>query len=79
MSFPSQRLNIACVAWRFWSGAQSNELGEGRETARRLGEGVGSNERKLVPALCARVFAASPLSSAPDKTATLRRLDRTLF
>ena len=57
------------------------KAGEGRETARRLGGGGGSNEifisleaSPLVREGFARDFMASPLSSAPDKTAMLRRL-----
>ena len=56
------------------------KAGEGRETARRLGGG-GSNEifisleaSPLVREGFARDFMASPLSSAPDKTAMLRKL-----
>ena len=44
---PDARQMIACVAWRFWLSALTNKGGEGRETARRLGQ--------------LAAFAASPL------------------
>ena len=47
-------------------GALNTKAGKGRETARRLGR------EQFARFAC--VFAASPLSRAPDKTAMLRRL-----
>ena len=51
-------------------GALNTKAGKGRETARRLGR----EQFARATARFACVFAASPLSRAPDKTAMLRRL-----
>ena len=65
---------------RFWLGAQSKKGGRGHRSREEIGGG-GSNEifisleaSPLVREGFARDFMASPLSSAPDKTAMLRRL-----
>ena len=65
---------------RFWLGAQSKKGGRGQRNREEIGGG-GSNEifisleaSPLVREGFARDFMASPLSSAPDKTAMLRRL-----
>ena len=44
--------------------------------ASRVEVSLRSMEDRLVRARLTRVFAASPLSSAPDKTGMLRRLGR---
>ena len=55
--------SIACVAWRFGQ-AKVVESGRGQWNCEEIG----------TPPSFARAFAASPLGSAPDKTAVLRRL-----
>ena len=63
---PKSLYALAYAAWRLWSSAQTSQ-GWDIETARRLAS-------PLVRALFARAFAASPLSSARNKTAMARRL-----
>ena len=61
-------------------GTSLSRTGEGRETERRLGrEQLGFIFLAASPLVRARVFAASPLSGAPDKTAMLCRLTRFLL
>ena len=57
-------LALAYVAWRFWLGALNNKGGRGQRNREEIGAG----------AAWSFFLAASPLSRAPDKTATLRRL-----
>ena len=51
---------LACVAWRFWFCAQSNNGGRGQRNREEIGTGA------TICARCARAFTASPLST--DKT-----------
>ena len=59
---------IGCVAWRFWLCALN------QRRARSTLKLIFLAASPLVLASFARVFAASPLSGAPDKTAMLCRL-----
>ena len=65
------RRGLAFVAWRFWLGALSNMGERGQRNREEIGFLFFTRLRRSF----ARVFAASQLSSAPDKTAKLRRLD----
>ena len=59
--------HLACVTWRFWSGAQTSQGGRGQWNC----------EVFYFPrcfAARSRAVAASPLSGAPDKTAMPHRL-----
>ena len=60
--------SIACVACRFGQ-AKVVESGQGQWNCEEIG----------TPPSFARAFTASPLSSAPDKTAVLRRLKTQLM
>ena len=51
---------VACVEWRFWSGAQTNQAGRGQRNWEEIGSRV--------------LLWLRPLSSASDITAMLRRL-----
>ena len=62
--------NIACLAWRFWSDAQTSRRGHWNC------EEIGVGARSRVLLLLRRSVA---LSSAPDKTPMLRRLQRIFY
>ena len=67
---------LACEAWEFWWGAQTSKGARGRWECEEIV--AGATRRLLffsrVRRSFERVFAASPLSLAPDETAMLRRL-----
>ena len=64
--------DIACLAWRFWSDAQTSQVGRGHWNCEEIG--VGARSRALL--LLRRSVA---LRSAPDKTPMLRRLQRIFY